>query len=111
MKVLLDENLSWRLKKILEAEFEEIKHVTEVQNNTLLSDESIWSYALQNNFLIITNDDDFYRLSIIKGFPPKVLVLRTGNQSTLNIGNYILKNKMAIEQFYTEDEYGVFELF
>jgi len=59
VKVLLDENLSWRLKKILEAEFEEIKHVTEVQNNTLLSDESIWSYALQNNFLIITNDDDF----------------------------------------------------
>jgi predicted nuclease of predicted toxin-antitoxin system len=111
VKVLLDENLSWRLKKILETEFEAIKHVTEIHNDAPLSDEAIWDYALLNSFLIVTNDDDFYRLSVVKGFPPKVLVLRTGNQSTSSVGNLILKNKSLIEQFYTEDEYGVFELF
>lgn len=91
--------------------FDEVKHVTEIHHGASLTDTEIWGYALQNNFMIITNDDDFYRLSITKGFPPKVLVLRTGNQSTLNIGNQILKNNSAIEQFYNEDEYGVFELF
>ncbi len=111
MKILLDENLSWRLKKILDTEFEEIKHVTEIQNDDPLSDEEIWNYALHHHFLIFTNDDDFYRLSVIKGFPPKVVVLRTGNQSTLNIGNFILKHKVAIEQFYGDDEFGVFELY
>jgi len=30
------------------------------------------------NFIIVTNDDDFLNLTNMKGFPPKVVLLRTG---------------------------------
>ncbi len=76
-----------------------------------LSDIEIWEYARENSFTIITNDDDFYRLSLMKGFPPKVVVIRIGNQSTLSVGNKLLQNKDAIQQFYTDEDYGVFELY
>ena len=43
------------------------------------NDIEIWDYALLNNLIIITNDDDFLNLATQKGFPPKVVLLRIGN--------------------------------
>ena len=51
------------------------------------NDIEIWDYALLNNLIIVTNGDDFLNLATHKGFPPKVVLLRTGNQSN----NYFLK--------------------
>ena len=45
------------------------------------NDIEIWDYALINNLIIVTNDDDFLNLATHKGFPSKVVLLHTGNQS------------------------------
>jgi predicted nuclease of predicted toxin-antitoxin system len=60
--------------------------------------------------LIVTNDEDFIYLSTFKGFPPKVLLLRTGNQSRKFIEQILINMKNQIQIFVESSEYGVLEL-
>jgi predicted nuclease of predicted toxin-antitoxin system len=80
--LLIDANLSWRLVSMLKSEFPEIIHVVQTGLAESSSDTLIWRYAQERSYNIITNDEDFYLLSLGKGFPPKIILLKTGNQST-----------------------------
>ncbi len=78
MKLLIDQNLSYRLVKPLQAQFpgtEQVRRLGLTNNR----DTSIWEYARQNDFVILTQDEDFFDLSSLRGAPPKVILLRTGN--------------------------------
>ncbi len=113
MKLLIDANLSWRLVNLLKNNFPEITHVATTGLPQATSDKSIWDYALQNGYSIITSDEDFYLLSISKGFPPKIILLKTGNQSTRYIATILNKHKAEISDFITDNdsEYGVLEIY
>ena len=73
-------------------------------------DTEIWDYARKQGLLIVTNDEDFLHLSIVKGFPPKVLLLRTGNQSRKFIEQILIDTKDQIKTFVESPEYGILEL-
>jgi predicted nuclease of predicted toxin-antitoxin system len=60
--------------------------------------------------LIVTNDEDFLHLSVVMGFPPKVLLLRTGNQSRRFVEQILINMKNQIKTFVESLEYGVLEL-
>lgn len=62
-------------------------------------DTEIWQYAKQNDFLIVTFDADFYEISLTQGFSPKIIWLRTGNLTTIQIANLILSHKNVILEF------------
>jgi predicted nuclease of predicted toxin-antitoxin system len=62
-------------------------------------DNEIWEFALQNSLIIVTNDDDFVNLISIKGFPPKVVLLRTGNQSNDYIEELMIKHKKILKPY------------
>lgn len=111
MKLLLDANISWRLVKKVDAHFPETLHVNLTNLPNPASDIEIWSYALQNDFVIVTNDEDFLRLSLAKHFPPKVILLRMGNQSTEFMASILIANKEAIEQLKTSKTIGVLEIY
>ena len=61
--------------------------------------------------VIITNDSDFYKLSVVKGFPPKVVILKTGNQSNQYLGEILIKHVQDINNLYETKEYGLLEIF
>jgi predicted nuclease of predicted toxin-antitoxin system len=46
-----------------------------------------------------------------KGFPPKIILLRTGNQSTKYIAGILSKHKTEIVEFVNNDEFGVLEIY
>jgi len=48
-----------------------------------LPDETVWEYARQNGFDLVTKDSDFSELSVLRGSPPKVIWLRIGNCTTV----------------------------
>lgn len=110
MKLLLDANLSFRLVRKLEAVFSDCLHVERTGLPIPAGDFEIWSWAKAHDYLIVTNDDDFHRLASRHGFPPKVVLLRTGNQSTRAIAEILIRHKTDIEQLYSSDEYGLLEL-
>ena len=93
MKLLLDANISWRLLSSLKNHFSNCLHVDNIEISIPASDTEIWNYALANNLVIVTNDDDFLNFSNMKGFPPKVVLLRTGNQSTVFIETLLIDHK------------------
>lgn len=111
MKLLIDENLSWRLVRILEMDFPEIIHVVNTPLQSASSDTLIWNYAIEHQYSILTNDDDFYLLSLKYSFPPKIILLKTGNQSTNYIASILIKHKVEIQQFLSNEELGVLEIF
>lgn len=42
-------------------------------------DAEIWAYASQNDFVIVTRDNDFSDMAALYGSPPKVIRLRISN--------------------------------
>jgi predicted nuclease of predicted toxin-antitoxin system len=111
MKLLLDANISWRLAEKLKLHFEECFHVDHIGLEMPATDTEIWNYALANNFIIVTNDEDFLNFSNIKSFPPKIILLRTGNQSNSFIEALLIKHKVNIQSLDLSVDYGVLELF
>lgn len=73
MKLLLDENLSWRMIKPLQPFFKEVVHVANLQIAQPVDDISIWEYAKKNNFTILSKDDDFEKIVLLRKAPPKLV--------------------------------------
>jgi len=109
IRLLLDANLSWRSVAVLKNYFDECSHVDNIDLPIPARDAEIWEYARKHEMLIVTNDEDFLHLSVIKGFPPKVLLLRTGNQSRKYIEQILINMKGQIIAFVNSSEYGLLE--
>src|SRR5262245_49601600 len=90
-KLLFDENLAPRLAFTLADLFPGSAHV---RNAGLggATDRAVWEYAAAGDFVLVTKDEDFHRLSVLRGFPPKVLWLRLGNCSTADVA-YLLRTR------------------
>ncbi|HMS65515.1 MAG TPA: DUF5615 family PIN-like protein [Ignavibacteria bacterium] len=110
MKFLFDENISHRILKKLNSEFANSIHCKNINPNPK-NDLDIWNYAKSNDFTIVTFDEDFYEWMILKGFPPKIIWLRTGNTTTNNIAEIINKKSLDIKDFHESKEVGIFELY
>jgi len=109
MKILLDANISYKLAKKLTPIFGECLHVDLIGLNVPAQDIEIWKYAKENGFIIITKDDDFLNLMDIKGFPPKVVLLKTGNSSSKALMELLIKIKPMIDDL-EKKEYGLLEI-
>ena len=106
MKILLDQNISFRVVGLLIASFEKVDHVKMI-GLTDASDKEIWDYALLNNYTIITFDSDFIEIATLRGTPPKIVWLRFGNSSNLKIANKLLLNAEAIKGFISDNDSGI----
>ena len=108
MKLLFDQNISFRLIKRIIDQFPDSKQVRELglENST---DTEIFDFAKKNDFAIVTFDSDFCDLNIIRGFPPKIIWIRTGNTTTINLENLLRKKSDIIKLFLSED-YGCLEI-
>ena len=56
-------------------------------------------------YTIVTFDADFYDISLVKGVPPKIIWLRTGNTQTSNIAEILESNADVIKEFISGKEY------
>ena len=63
------------------------------------SDDSIWTFARENGFVIVSKDADFQDLSVLRGDPPKVVWLLVGNSSTSQIQNLLEHATADLEGF------------
>jgi predicted nuclease of predicted toxin-antitoxin system len=95
LKLLFDENLSPRLVRAFASEFPGSSHVTSI-GLAGASDQAIWEHAQAHGFAIISKDDDFRSLSLVKGAPPKVIWMRVGNASTADIEKFMRSSLLWI---------------
>ena len=111
MKLLLDANISWRLIDKLKVHFNDCFHVDHIGLTFPATDREIWKQALTNDLLIVTNDNDFLNLANAKGFPPKVILIKTGNQSNLYVEELLIIHKPDIAALNESADYGFLEIF
>ena len=98
MKLLFDQHISFKGVKRLQDYFPECKHTSDLNLNDT-DDSIIWEYAMKNGYTIVTFDSDFFNLVSIKGCPPKLIWMRIGNTTTLNLINFFINKQEVIKDF------------
>ena len=109
IRLIADENISWRLKKQLPQW--EVLPSNEISQGIRLTDLMIWQFAKTNNYTIVTFDEDFSELQNLYSFPPKIIWMRTGNVSTSEIAAILSKLETEIFKFLDDKELGVYEIY
>ena len=109
MKLLLDQNLSRRLLAELELLFPDSTQVALCGLDTA-TDAVLWDFARQHGFAIVTKDSDFLELALMRGFPPKVVLLNLGNVSNQRVREVLLRQASAIQEFLQSDSQGILEI-
>jgi predicted nuclease of predicted toxin-antitoxin system len=74
-------------------------------------DPTIWEYARDNEFIIVTRDADFSDLNVMLGYPPKVIWIRRGNCTTGEIEGILRSNYLAVESLAGDEGVGILTLF
>ncbi|WP_310557054.1 DUF5615 family PIN-like protein [Flavobacterium sp.] len=98
MKLLFDQNISYRIENKLSSNYVSSKHISNLELNNS-TDIDIWNYAKSEQFVIVTFDSDFYDLSLINGCPPKIIWIRKGNLTTNQIFELLEEKHLLIRNF------------
>lgn len=102
MRLLLDENLSRRVIPSIIDIYPDSSQVA-LLGLEGYDDRGLWEYAKQHDYVLVTQDSDFHEMSILYGYPPKVIWLKCGNQPKQAIIHRLLDSQATIEQFYQQD--------
>lgn len=109
MKLLLDHNLSHKLVARLTDTYPNSTQ-TRLLGFARAADPEIWFHARTHDFVIVSKDNDFAELAVVRGAPPKVVWLRLGNCSTSAVERLLRDNLTIIEEFVADPEPVVLEL-
>ena len=109
MKLLFDENLSFKLCTLLADLFPNSSQIKLLKLERS-QDITLWDYALSNQFAIVTQDSDFADFAALYGPPPKVIWLRCGNQPTRFIEGLLRKHFDIIKAFESEMQAACLEI-
>lgn len=106
MRLLFDHNLSPRLVRRLADLYPDASHVASLGLEQA-SDVAVWSFAQANGYVIVTKDSDFSDMSVLRGFPPKVVWLRMGNCTTHQIEAALRAHHATLTRFAADLSAGV----
>jgi predicted nuclease of predicted toxin-antitoxin system len=104
VKLLFDQNISFRVVNRILNSFPEARHVSELGLQKAF-DKQIWDYSRDNRYSIVTFDADFYDLVTLLGHPPKIIWLRLGNTSTINLATILISHSEIINSFLSDPAY------
>ena len=106
MRLLVDENLSPKIVRLLDGRFPGTVHVASV-GLAGSGDEAIWRYARDNGFVVLSKDSDFNQRALLRGGPPKVVWLRVAEMRTNEIAATVLATADELERFDIDGEQSV----
>jgi predicted nuclease of predicted toxin-antitoxin system len=109
LKLLFDQNISSKIVPLVQSNFPGAQQVVQVGLENA-SDLAIFEFAKTNQFIIVTFDSDFVDLSLVRGTPPKIIWLRTGNLTTKSISELLDNNANNILHFIESEEARILEI-
>lgn len=95
MKLLLDQKLAPRLASP-ERCLSKFQPCSVAGGFDRSSDEDVWDYARTHDYVIVTKDADLNDLSVLRGYPPKVIWLRLGNCTTRQVESTLRMYRDAV---------------
>lgn len=110
MKLLFDQNLSYRLCSALSDVFPGSAQLVRL-GLAEAEDDTIWKLARREGFTIVTMDADFPEIAALRGAPPKIIWLRCGNQPTHVVAGLLRNHAARVGAFLADDEAACLELY
>lgn len=102
MRLLFDQNLSFKLVPQLDDAFPGSAHVRE-RGLDQASDDDVWLFARDGGYCVTSKDGDFSDEDRFPGPPPKYLQLTIGNASTSQVEAFIRDRLDVIRAFESDD--------
>ena len=109
MKLLLDENLSRRLIPFLQHDYPGSNQVV-VLGMQSATDQEVWQKAKDDDYVIVTRDADFQELSLVWGQPPKVIRLKTLNQTRATTLKLLIESRDVIAESLIDQDLAAIEI-
>lgn len=109
MKLLFDENLSPQFPKRLGALYSNSIHVRDIGLKGA-DDITIWEHAAAHGFILVTKDDDFLQISVLRGCPPKLVIIGAGNCPSSAIESLFRAQIRKLEEFERDPSAFILEL-
>ena len=109
MRLLFDEQLSEELVPALRDLFPDSLHVRTLGRSGA-ADPNVWELAREHGCVLVTKDEDFHRLSVLRGAPPKVVWLRVGNCTTSDIVALLRERARQLREFEAQTDVTFLEL-
>jgi predicted nuclease of predicted toxin-antitoxin system len=81
----------------------EAMHTSFYPDGQFLDDKTIREISITENRIIITKDLDFAEYFIVKGAPPRIILLALGNIKNKLLVDYFTDNWLAIKQLFAEN--------
>jgi predicted nuclease of predicted toxin-antitoxin system len=110
VKLLFDQNVAPELARRLDDLFPGSEHVFNLDLHEV-DDQALWEFARANQFIVVSKDADFSEISMVLGFPPKLLWLRIGNCRTSDIEDLIRSNYESVLLLVEDEQRGILSLF
>lgn len=109
MKLLLDENLSRRLIPFLQDDYPGSSQVC-LLGLEQADDKTIRQFARDNEYVLVTKDEDFKDLAEYYGAPPQIVLLRIGNSDKAATLKLLQENREQIEQMLSDPDISCVEI-
>lgn len=109
MKLLLDENLSFKLVALLADAFPGTAHVRDVGLSGA-ADDAVWAHARLQGMAVASKDSDFHDRARLHGPPPKLVWIQRGNCSTREIEAILRRHRADLERFGADPQAAVLVL-
>jgi len=109
VRLLFDEQLSEELLVLSRDIFPDSLHVRDLGAGGA-PDTTVWQLAREHDCVLVTKDEDFHRLSVLRGAPPKVVWLRLGNCTTGAVAHVLRHHVADIQRFAEQTEVTFLEL-
>lgn len=109
MKLLLDENLSRRLVPFLQHDYPGSNQVMLLGMQSA-TDQEVWQKAKDDDYVIVTRDADFQELSLVWGQPPKVIRLKTLNQTRVATLKLLIESRDVITESLQDRDLAAIEI-
>jgi predicted nuclease of predicted toxin-antitoxin system len=98
MKLLFDQNLSFKLCRQLADLFPESSHVR-LLGLDRVEDRTLWDFARNSDYTLVSLDADLADSAALLGPPPRLIWLRCGNQPTGAIESLLRTHVETIAAF------------
>jgi len=97
MKFIVDAQLPRRLARELATSGHDAVHTLDFPAGNRTQDKDIIALAVRENRVVLTKDNDFVTSFLLRGTPPKLLLISTGNISNNALSSLLAANLTVLE--------------
>jgi len=109
LRLLFDQNLSFKLVLLLSDIYPDSVHVRDL-HLVEADDLTIRRHAAEREPVIVSKDSDFHGLSLLHGHPPKTVWLRVGNAPTSTIATLLRERHATMRRFHDDPDAALLAL-